>query len=70
MDAYAAFQYVRQEGARVHGIDPERIGIAGESGGAYVCTGLAMELALRGEGGQCRLHVPISPLTGDSWTRF
>jgi len=52
-DAYAAVKWVIANAAEL-GIDAKRIAIMGESGGAYICAGVAMELAKGDEAGLVR----------------
>ena len=43
--------------------DRARLAVGGDSGGGYIAVGACAELAKRGEAGQVRLLVAISPQT-------
>jgi len=64
LDFYEVIKYVVQNASKLQ-VDPERIGIAGESGGGYICAGAMVELASRGEGNLVKLAVPIVPMLDD-----
>jgi len=64
-DAYAAVKWVIAN-AKELGIDANRIAIMGESGGGYICGGVAIELAKRGEGGLIRFQLQAIPMTSNA----
>ena len=47
------------------GVDPDRLAIAGESGGGYICSGAMVHLARQGEGHLVKLAVPVIPMLSD-----
>ena len=48
-DGYAALKWVLRHAEEL-GIDGDRVGVMGESGGGYITGGVAMRLAEGGEG--------------------
>jgi len=64
LDFYEVVKYVMKNASELQ-VDPARIGIAGESGGGYICAGAMVELASRGEGSLVKLAVPIVPMIDD-----
>ena len=63
-DFYAVIKYVHNNSAKL-GIDPSRIGIAGESGGGYICAGAMVHLARQEESHMVKLAVPMIPMLTD-----
>lgn len=68
MDGYAVLKWVL-ENAQALGIDQNRICLTGESGGGYICTGVAMHAAKNGEGELIKLLVAQVPMTSDEFIR-
>ena len=67
MDCYAAVKAITQN-ADYLGLDAQRIALHGESGGGYLCAGVAMELAKRNEGHLLKCVIPDIPmLNSDVW---
>ena len=68
-DGCACVRYVHKHASEL-GIDASRIGVVGESGGAFVAVGAAMLLAKKGEAqGLVRLLVAVQPQTSDMFHR-
>jgi len=57
LDFYHSIKYIVAN-AHSLGLDPERIAIAGESGGGYICAGAMVKLAMEDEGNLVRLAIP------------
>lgn len=55
-DSYAALKWVLANAEKL-GIDKNRVGMYGESGGGYICAGVAMCLAMAGEGALVKYQV-------------
>jgi acetyl esterase/lipase len=66
MDGYATLKWVISN-AEALGIDRTKICLSGESGGGYICTGVAMHAAKNDESHLIKLLVPISPMTSDEF---
>lgn len=64
LDFYEAIKYVSSNAASL-GVDPDRIAIAGESGGGYICAGAMVQLANMEESHLVKLAVPIIPMLSD-----
>lgn len=62
-DAYAIFKQVVRDAASL-GIDPDKIGLLGESAGACICMGVAQELVKRKEQKLASLVVINWPMIG------
>jgi len=63
-DFYCAIKYI-VENAESFGIDPDRIAMAGESGGGYICFGAMVMLAQKNEGHLVKMAMPIIPMCSD-----
>ena len=63
-DFYEVIKYVSNNAERL-GIDPEKICIAGDSGGGYVCLGAEVLLAQHGEGHLVKLAIASEPMVDD-----
>jgi len=61
LDFYEVVKYVSRNAEQL-GVDPDRLAIAGESGGGYICSGTMVQLARKGEGHLVKLAVPIIPM--------
>ena len=68
LDSYAAVNYILMH-LEDWGISPNRVGLIGESGGAYHVLGVCMQLAKLGEGGKIKLAIIDIPMIGDHWIR-
>ena len=68
LDGYAAFKWVIANAEKL-GIDPSRICLSGESGGGYICTGVAMHAAKNDEAKDIKLLVAHVPMTSDEFIR-
>lgn len=66
MDCYAGLKWVIDHAERFN-IDRSRIAIAGESGGGYLCAGVAMQLAKNDESHLVKLCVPDKPMIYHGW---
>jgi len=64
LDFYEAVKYVTNNTTDL-GIDPERIAIAGESGGGYICAATMVHLARHDESHLVKLAVPVIPMLTD-----
>jgi len=64
-DAYAIFKQVVHEAAQF-GINPDKIGLIGESAGACICLGVAQELVERQEEKLAKMVVLSWPMVGDN----
>ena len=64
LDFYEAVKYVTNNTTDL-GIDPERIAIAGESGGGYICAATMVHLARKDESHLVKLAVPVIPMLTD-----
>ena len=64
-DAYAIFKQVVHEAAQF-GIDPDKIGLIGESAGACISLGVAQELVARQEEKLAKMVVLSWPMVGDN----
>ena len=64
IDGMSAIRYVSTHVAEL-GIDPKRIAVCGESGGAYIAVGACMELAKCNEAERVSLLIAISPQTSN-----
>eukprot|EP00092_Neocalanus_flemingeri_P037993 GFUD01041361.1.p1 GENE.GFUD01041361.1~~GFUD01041361.1.p1 ORF type:complete len:353 (+),score=93.20 GFUD01041361.1:247-1305(+) len=64
LDFYEVVKYVSLHAADL-GVDPNRIAMAGESGGGYICAGAMVHLARQGEGHLVKLAVPVIPMLSD-----
>ena len=60
LDGYAAFKWVLENSESLR-IDPKRICLSGESGGGYICTGVAMHAAKNDEAQHIKLLFPNVP---------
>jgi acetyl esterase/lipase len=63
MDCYAALKFIIAN-AEKYGVDPKRVTISGESGGAYLSMGLGMELSKRGESSLVPFIMGSCPMIG------
>ena len=63
-DFYEVVKYVSLNAARL-GIDPNKICIAGDSGGGYICLGAMVLLAQRDEAHLVKLAIPSQPMVDD-----
>lgn len=68
LDGYAAFKWVLSNAEKL-GVDPSRICVSGESGGGYICTGLAMHAAKNDEGEKIKLMISHVPMTSDEFIK-
>jgi len=64
LDFYEAIKYVAANADEL-GVDPARIGMAGESGGGYICAGAMVQLATQEESHLVKLAIPIIPMLDD-----
>ena len=64
LDFYCALKHVI-ENAEALGIDSDKVGISGESGGGYICFGTMVMLAQRDESHLVRAAFPIIPMVSD-----
>jgi len=64
LDFYHTVKYISQNAGDL-GVDPARIGIAGESGGGYICSGAMVMLAMNGETDLVKLAMPAIPMLSD-----
>ena len=63
-DFYEVIKYVSCNAGSL-GIDPDKICIAGDSGGGYICLGAMVLLAQRDESSLVKLAVPSQPMVDD-----
>ena len=63
-DFYEAIKYIK-ENAESLGVDPDRICIAGDSGGGYICLGAMVLLAQNDETDLVKLAIPGIPMVDD-----
>ena len=64
LDFYEALKHIKYNAIDL-GIDPNRIAIAGESGGGYICFGTMVLLSQRNESGMVKLAMPNIPMVDD-----
>ena len=64
MDFYEVVKYVIDNAKRNY-IDPDKIAIAGESGGGYICFGTMVLMAQRSEAHLVKLAMPNIPMVSD-----
>lgn len=65
-DGYAAVKWVIAMADKM-GIDKTRIGIMGESGGAYIVAGVSMRMAEKDEGKLVKWQAQLIPMTTNKW---
>jgi len=63
-DFYEAIKYIC-ENAASFGVDPNKIAIAGHSGGGYLCLGAMVLLAENNESSLVKLAIPCDPMVDD-----
>ena len=64
LDFYCALKHVN-ENAENLGINADKIGISGESGGGYICFGTMVKLAMENESHLVKAAFPIIPMISD-----
>jgi len=64
LDFYCALKHI-QENADNLGIDADKVGISGESGGGYICFGTMVKLAMKNESHLVKAALPIIPMISD-----
>ena len=64
LDFYCAIKHVIEH-ASEYGIDPNKIAIAGDSGGGYIAMGAMVMLAQKDEGHLIKLAIPGIPMIND-----
>lgn len=64
IDGYICFKYIYNNSEKFN-IDKNSLGLTGESGGGYICTGVAMELAKKNESHLCKICIPVIPMTSN-----
>ena len=64
LDYYSAVKYVATHAADL-GVDPDRIAMAGESGGGYMVAGTMVNLAMEEEAHLVKLAIPIIAMLED-----
>lgn len=63
-DGYAALKDVLKN-CEKYGVDPKRVAIFGESGGAYITAGVSLLLAEKDEGRLVRFQMQQIPMVDD-----
>jgi len=63
-DFYAVIKHISENSYSL-GIDSQRIGIAGESGGGYICFGAMLMLAQNDESDLVKMAMPDMPMQGE-----
>merc|ERR1711981_932410 len=64
LDFYEVIKYVSSNSKEL-GVDSNRIAMAGDSGGGYMCAGAMVQLAMKEESGIVKIAMPVIPMLDD-----